>query len=313
MMYNFHDFKDLAKGDGFGYPVDVKYGTVYIGTLIAEPDGYVIRQIDTPTGKISIKQNSKNKFKTKDEAANILHNVWKMERQGKENYTENVMKKSQLKKLIKEIFKMVSESQPNDKELFHLFKTIDPKSGLYDDTPFGDNLRNFAYIIITKHHKTPEDAEYVINQYWRQSPDQAKRMVKDVTDYIKKKGSEYSHSPEMRVRSDEPQSVSENEDDDFERRQYDRQIGAYNKRNKTRYECPTCKTPDALSAWQHSKGYQCDRCADSEEGTGYQFESTEPSIGGSYNDQQTSFNSYVKPERDALTDPRLTGKEPFKK
>ena len=33
-------------------------------------------------------------------------------------------------------------------------------------------------------------------------------------------------------------------------------------RGGRRYPCPTCKTPNALSARQHAKGYQCDRCAD---------------------------------------------------
>ena len=38
-------------------------------------------------------------------------------------------------------------------------------------------------------------------------------------------------------------------------------------------------------------------------------ESTEPSIGGSYGDQQTGVDgSNVRPERDPLTDPMLTGK-----
>ena len=32
-----------------------------------------------------------------------------------------------------------------------------------------------------------------------------------------------------------------------------------------RYVCPTCKREGALSAWQQSQGYQCDRCADVEE------------------------------------------------
>jgi ribosomal protein L37AE/L43A len=51
-----------------------------------------------------------------------------------------------------------------------------------------------------------------------------------------------------------------------ERMAYDRQISQYNKNNKQRYECPTCHTKDALSAWEKKKGYQCSRCADREEG-----------------------------------------------
>lgn len=33
--------------------------------------------------------------------------------------------------------------------------------------------------------------------------------------------------------------------------------------------CPTCKTPNALSAAEAAKGYQCSRCADREEGVGF--------------------------------------------
>lgn len=33
--------------------------------------------------------------------------------------------------------------------------------------------------------------------------------------------------------------------------------------------CPTCKTPNALSLAEARKGYQCNRCADLEEGVGY--------------------------------------------
>jgi len=63
-------------------------------------------------------------------------------------------------------------------------------------------------------------------------------------------------------------SVKENYDSDsHERASYDRQISSYNKKNKQRFQCPTCKTPNALSAWEHQKGYQCNKCADSEEGT----------------------------------------------
>lgn len=89
------------------------------------------------------------------------------------------------KEYIKKLIRVVLLEHVNDQELFHLFKTIDPKSSLYADcTPFGDNLRNFAYIIMTKYKKTPEDCVHVINKYWRQSPDQAKRMVAEVVKYI---------------------------------------------------------------------------------------------------------------------------------
>lgn len=91
------------------------------------------------------------------------------------------------KALIRKLIKTILLEHVNDSELFHLFKTIDPKSSLYDDTPFGDNLRNFSYIIMTKYGKTPEDCKHVINKYWRQSPDQAERMVAEVVKYIQEK------------------------------------------------------------------------------------------------------------------------------
>jgi len=58
----------------------------------------------------------------------------------------------------------------------------------------------------------------------------------------------------------------EHPDDARERQEFQRGIDKYNRRNPQRFECPTCKTPNALSADQKRKGYQCDRCADSEEG-----------------------------------------------
>jgi len=61
------------------------------------------------------------------------------------------------------------------------------------------------------------------------------------------------------------ETVNENEDD-YERHQYQSKINRFNRRNPSRYPCPTCKTPNALSAHEKQRGYQCSRCADSEEG-----------------------------------------------
>jgi len=61
--------------------------------------------------------------------------------------------------------------------------------------------------------------------------------------------------------------------DERERHDWERKISKYNKANKQRYECPTCKTPNALSAWEKQQGYQCNQCADNEEGTGGMYES----------------------------------------
>jgi hypothetical protein len=58
----------------------------------------------------------------------------------------------------------------------------------------------------------------------------------------------------------------EHPDDARERHEFERGIARNNRRNPQRYECPTCKTPNALSHDQKQKGYQCNACADAEEG-----------------------------------------------
>jgi hypothetical protein len=90
MEYHFKDFKYLATGDGFNYPVDVAFGTIHLGTLIAEADGYVIRTVDTPNGSQAIKNSPNNKFKTLDIAAEILHRTWKSFRYGGDDGKELV-------------------------------------------------------------------------------------------------------------------------------------------------------------------------------------------------------------------------------
>ena len=52
-------------------------------------------------------------------------------------------------------------------------------------------------------------------------------------------------------------------------RVYHQNIARTNRRNPTRYDCPTCGRKGALSAHQHAQGYQCDGCADREEGVGF--------------------------------------------
>jgi hypothetical protein len=82
MTYKFDEFKWLANISGFGTPVDVSYGTVYLGLIESAHDGYVIRMVDTPEGKKRIKQGGKNKFKTKQDAAETLHKTWAVLRGG---------------------------------------------------------------------------------------------------------------------------------------------------------------------------------------------------------------------------------------
>lgn len=69
--------------DGFGYPVDVHYGNIYLGILEALPDGFVIRMVDGPHGLIKIKQTPNNMFKSQELAAKVLHRTWQSIRSGK--------------------------------------------------------------------------------------------------------------------------------------------------------------------------------------------------------------------------------------
>ena len=54
-------------------------------------------------------------------------------------------------------------------------------------------------------------------------------------------------------------------DDDCDRVYY-ANIRTTNRRNPARFDCPTCGAKKALSAYQKEHGYQCDGCADREEG-----------------------------------------------
>ena len=73
--YKYH--KEAATGDGFNYPVDVYYGTIHLGTLVALPDGFEIRMVPTPIKNQAIKQTPDNKFKSVEIAARAIHKVWK--------------------------------------------------------------------------------------------------------------------------------------------------------------------------------------------------------------------------------------------
>lgn len=39
-----------------------------------------------------------------------------------------------------------------------------------------------------------------------------------------------------------------------------REVFRVNRGNRARYTCPTCHTENALSAWEHGKGYHCHAC-----------------------------------------------------
>jgi hypothetical protein len=84
MQFKFHSYKELATGDGFNYPIDVYYGTIFLGTLVALPNAFTIKLIDTPHGKQGIKHTTHNEFKSMDIAAKVLHRTWKVARSGED-------------------------------------------------------------------------------------------------------------------------------------------------------------------------------------------------------------------------------------
>lgn len=51
-------------------------------------------------------------------------------------------------------------------------------------------------------------------------------------------------------------------DDERERFEYQKKMN----RGGKHFPCPTCGRENALSAQEKAKGYQCNRCADAEEG-----------------------------------------------
>lgn len=66
----------MADKSGFNYPIDVYFGDLYLGTLVVKPEGYVIKLIDTPTGKRAPSQDGVNLFRGKKDAVNVLHRMW---------------------------------------------------------------------------------------------------------------------------------------------------------------------------------------------------------------------------------------------
>ncbi len=78
--YRFDDFHWLANMAGFHKPTDVYYGTVLIGTIESTPrgDGYVVISVQGPKGTTPIKPSKQNHFKTKNDAAKVLHQTWKL-------------------------------------------------------------------------------------------------------------------------------------------------------------------------------------------------------------------------------------------
>lgn len=46
-------------------------------------------------------------------------------------------------------------------------------------------------------------------------------------------------------------------------------LRAASRRNPRNLPCPTCKEPNRLTPADRARGYQCDDCADRDEGGGY--------------------------------------------
>lgn len=75
--YKFREYDNISNK-----PVDVYYKTIYLGTIQVTGDGqnYEVKIIKHPNTGMNIHVNAdsnKNKFKTKMEAANMLHKIWK--------------------------------------------------------------------------------------------------------------------------------------------------------------------------------------------------------------------------------------------
>ena len=80
--FKFKDFNWMKRGDGFGMPIDVYYGTILIGVITTEPGYYEVSLIKGPTkhDDVPIKKDKKNQFKTKELAARAVHLMWKLQR-----------------------------------------------------------------------------------------------------------------------------------------------------------------------------------------------------------------------------------------
>ena len=79
--YRFDDFPEYSNMSGFGMPTDVYNNTVLLGVIESQPDGYVILTVKGPSDNDKrVRETPLNKFKTKLEAAEKLHELWSDER-----------------------------------------------------------------------------------------------------------------------------------------------------------------------------------------------------------------------------------------
>lgn len=78
--YKFDDFDWLADMSGFNKPTDVYYGSILLGVITSLSVGYIIDRVLTPKGSMTVMKTKNNNFKTKIDAAKVLHNLWKLQR-----------------------------------------------------------------------------------------------------------------------------------------------------------------------------------------------------------------------------------------
>ena len=80
--YKFTDYEFVADREGFNVPTDVRYNTLFLGVITSKPEGYEISMVCGPHKNILTTSKTKQrKFKTKNEAALMLHKMWKHLRQ----------------------------------------------------------------------------------------------------------------------------------------------------------------------------------------------------------------------------------------
>tara|TARA_R110000737_G_scaffold347006_1_gene377615 strand:+ start:1267 stop:1701 length:435 start_codon:yes stop_codon:yes gene_type:complete len=106
------------------------------------------------------------------------------------------------------------------------------------------------------------DGEEVSDVEWFKTSDERDAELKQ---YISDAGCEGIMKPIDFSKSDDRlfnKAWSVVKGDDFERKQFDAKMHKGGKK----HSCPTCKQPKRLSDEQKKRRYQCDECADKEEG-----------------------------------------------
>jgi hypothetical protein len=77
-MYRFKDHKWLATMDGSRIPSDVYYENNHLGVIESQPgNAYIIVVVSGPEKQIDVPPTINwNYFRTKEDAAKMLHHVW---------------------------------------------------------------------------------------------------------------------------------------------------------------------------------------------------------------------------------------------